>query len=60
MLFYWNFRIHILASYKSIIEDVCKHCNYKPVTAHVTYGTCEEVLDKRHDATTDNHHHEDT
>ena len=60
ILFYWNFRVNILTTCEGVIENICKHSYYKPVTCHITGSSSDEILDKRHNAATDYHHHEYT
>ena len=50
--------VDILASYKAVEEEVGEHCHYQPVRFHIAYVVSNPVLNQRHHAAADNHHHE--
>ena len=58
-LFYRDVGVYILATNEAVVENVGKHGNNEPVACDVAGVIGDEVLDERHDATTNNHCHED-
>ena len=53
-----NVLIDILATDQGVVEEVAEHGDNEPVAVHVTSSLRDEVLDERHDTTTNDEHHE--
>ena len=58
-LIYFDVSIDVLAADERIVEDVGEHGDDEPVAANRAEAFSYRLLNEWHDATTDDHHHEE-